>query len=462
MTLRVLRQFARRLKGAVTALTANDIPSFANSPRAWWSLVREAVAGAWQRGQTAAVSDVLTHVTAWACITRIAFDVAKLRLRLMAEDDDGIWEEVDNPAYSPVLRRPNHYQNRIQFYQSWMISKLTNGNTYVLKERDARGVVVALYVLDPQRVKVLVSPDGQVYYQCDAYDVAGIDPVTVPSTEMIHDVYVAPYHPLCGVSPVIACAMAITHGQQILANATTLFQNGSQPSGVLTAPGVISDEAAKRVEQWWRDNFSGSDNVGKVAVLGDGLKFERMGLTFVEAEVIKQLEWDDARVCSAYQMPAYKVGVGPLPTYNNVEALNQQYYSDCLQTPLECIELLMDEGLTLDSRTTVQFDVEEGLLRMDSATKMKTVTEGIRGGVYTPNDGRKKFNLKPITGGDTVYLQEQDHALEALAKRDAGEDPFGKAAPKPAPSAPAPNPPSGDEGDAEKDLAALFRKALAA
>ena len=42
---------------------------------------------------------------------------------------------------------------------------MLHGNTYVLKQRDERGVVVALYVLDPSKVKPLVTPDGAVYYE---------------------------------------------------------------------------------------------------------------------------------------------------------------------------------------------------------------------------------------------------------------------------------------------------------
>ena len=44
------------------------------------------------------------------------------------------------------------------------------GNTYVLKQRDERGVVVALYVLDPTKVTLLVAPDGAVYYQLQPSD----------------------------------------------------------------------------------------------------------------------------------------------------------------------------------------------------------------------------------------------------------------------------------------------------
>ncbi|MEO8682081.1 MAG: phage portal protein, partial [Vicinamibacterales bacterium] len=121
--------------------------------------------------------------------------------------------------------------------------------------------------------------------------------------------------------------------------------------------------------------------------------------------------------------------------YNNIEALNQQYYSQCLQILIESMELCLEEGLgVLESGYEIEFDID-ALLRMDSATKMKTVTDGIKGGVYTPNEGRTAFNKKPLPGGDTVYLQEQDHSLKWLAERDAQGPP-----PKPVPMAPQPSP----------------------
>ena len=53
-----------------------------------------------------------------------ASDVAKLRVKLVERDTDGIWSETSNPAYSPVLRKPNLFQNRIQFWECWILSKL--------------------------------------------------------------------------------------------------------------------------------------------------------------------------------------------------------------------------------------------------------------------------------------------------------------------------------------------------
>ena len=68
---------------------------------------------------------------------------------------------------------------------------------------------------------------------------------------------------------------------------------------------------------------------------------------------------------------------------------------------------------------------------MDTATQVKTEAEAVKGSLKAPNEGRKRLNLKPLPGGDTIYMQQQNYSLEALAKRDASEDPFAKTSPTP-------------------------------
>jgi phage portal protein BeeE len=43
--------------------------------------------------------------------------------------------------------------------------------------------------------------------------------------------------------------------------------------------------------------------------------------------------------------------------------------------------------------------------------------------------------LPPVAGGDSPYMQQQNYSLEALAKRDTQEDPFGLDKPQDAPLA---------------------------
>jgi len=382
----------------------------------WWPIIRESFSGAWQRNVELRYDSVLSFHADFACRTLIASDIAKLRIKLVQQDDNGIWTETKNPAYSPVLRKPNHFQNRIQFMESWVLSKLQRGNTVVLKKRDRRGVPNGLYVLDWTLVTPLVADDGSVFYQLNTDNLSGIqeESVIVPASEIIHDRFNCFFHPLIGLSPIFAGGLAAMQGLAIQNDSTLFFQNGARPGGILTAPGAIDDSTAKRLKEYWDANFTGK-NSGKVAVLGDGLKYEAMKAKAVDAQLIEQLKWSAEVVCSVYHVPPYKIGVGQMPSYNNVQALNVEYYSQCLQVLIEAIELCLDEGLGTGEKLGTEFDTEN-LLRMDSVTQMDVLEKAKS--VLTLDERRAKLDRKSVTGGNTIYLQQQDHSIEAIAARD--------------------------------------------
>jgi len=427
--------------------------------RGWWPLVREPYAGAWQRNDEWTVDTVLAHHAVYACMTLISNDIGKLRTRLVKLDKNGIWVETASASFSPVLRKPNRYQNHIQFKQWWIMSKLVRGNTYVLKERDERNIVVRMYLLDPSRVTVLVAPDGGVYYQLSQDNMGGGNltktDITVPASEIIHDRMNCLFHPLVGVSPLFASGMAASGGLQMQADSKGFYTNGAKPSGILTAPGAISQSTADELKAYWTSNFTGA-NAGKIAVVGDGLKFEPMRMTAVDSQFIEQLEWTAKVVCSTFHVPPFKIGIETLPAGQKVGDMNQIYYSDCLQSLIEEMECCLDEGLGLDlPKEGVQMGVEldlDNLLRMDGATQADVLVKLTQGSINAPNESRKRLNLPPIAGGDTVYLQQQNYSLEALAKRDSKTDPFGK---EQVPAA-APTSVSANEEDAAEEARAFL------
>lgn len=373
----------------------------------WWSIVREAFAGAWQQDSTISAEDLMSSPTVYACVTLVANDIGKLRARVVALDQQGIW--VAKKAQPLVLHRPNSYQNHIQFKQWWLMSKLRFGNAYVLKQRGSGGNVESLHVLNPERVTPLVAEDGGVYYQLKADNLARTGDVVVPASEIIHDRMNCLYHPLVGVAPLHAAAIAAGIGHKIQKNTLTFFSNSAKPSGILVAPGAISDETAKALKESWQ-----SGKAGEIKVLGDGLKFEAMSSNAVDSQLIETLRWSDERVCSVFHVPGYKVGVGAEPTHANIEARDRSYYSDCLQSLIEEFEACLDDGLGYNGTSEgIELDLS-GLIRMDSKAQMETLGAGVDKGILTINGARKALNLHPLEGSDTVYMQQQDFPLDQV------------------------------------------------
>lgn len=429
----------------------------------WFPIVREPFTGAWQQNQEIRADSALSYFAVFACATLIASDIGKLRLRLVALDGNGVWHETTSPAFSPVLRKPNSYQTIQKFCEHWIISKLITGNVYALKERDDRGVVRALYILDPTRVQVLIAPDGSVFYSLGNDALAGIndgDRVVVPASHIIHDLMVPLFHPLIGVSPIFACGLSAIEGLRIQESSTQFFANGSRPGGTLTAPGEINQSQADDYSRRWEEGFGGAKQ-GRVAVLGNGLKYEPLSMSAVDAQLIEQLKWTAETVCSAFHVPPSMIGVGPLPPYANSEPLVQQYYNCCLQSLIVAFENSLDAGLELPTPYGTEFDVND-LIWMDTATKTSAASESIKSGGVSPDEARKiYFGLGPVEGGNTPYMQQQMYSLAALAKRDAA-DPFAKPAPAPAPDPDDddPDPDDLDDDAIEKAAGAYFQAAL--
>lgn len=430
--------------------------------RSWEGILgwlQEATPGAWQRNETVSVETGLSNPTLYSTVTLIAKDVGKLRPKLVEQDSDGIWHEVDSSAFSPVIRKPNHYQNRIQFYVCWILSRLNYGMTYALKQRDGRGVVSALHILDPCRVTPLVAPDTSVFYELATDDLAGFEgPITVPAREMIADVYCPLFHPLIGVSPLYAAAYPALQGLTIRTQSHRFFSVGGKPGGILTAPGDVAKETAERIKADWVTNFTG-ENVGKIAILGNGLSYQALAVTAEQSQLVLQAKMSDEDIVKCYHMPRHKVGVGPDPTYNNIEALTLQYYEDCLQYHIESLELCLDEGLELTKVPGkilgVEFDIDN-LFRMDTATQVKTAREAIQAGA-SPNEVRRRWlNLGRTAGGDTPFMQEQNWPISQLAARELPARP---------PTPPAPLALEGESEPEAKDLdlvREIYRKHLAA
>ena len=398
----------------------------------WMSLISEPFAGAWQRNLEIKPTTVLSFHAVFSCISLIASDISKMPLRLMRRDSNGIWKENNNGTPARIYRRPNAFQNRMQFFEYWLNSKLCHGNTVVLKIRNTRGDITELRILDWNKVTPLVADDGSVFYQINPDNMTGVDAsVTVPAREVIHDRFNCLFHPLIGLSPIYAAGLAAMQGHHIQENSAHFFRNGSKPSGVIEVPGNITDENARKLKANWDTGYTG-ENAGKTGLLSNGAKYSPISMSADDAKVVEQLQMSEKIVCSTFHVPAYKAGVGDLPSNDNIEALEQQYYSQCLQTLIESIELLLDEAFELEDDAGTEFDVS-ALLRMDSERRIKTLGEGVKNTILTPNEARRSENLPPVTGGDELYLQQQNFSLGALARRDASDDPFGKksAAPQP-------------------------------
>jgi len=389
----------------------------------WNSLfVQEPYSGAWQKNDELTRDDLVASYAVFACVSLISKDIGKLPI-LLKRKKEGVLVNVDIPEKLRVLKKPNNYQTWQQFQEQWTSSLLLRGNTYVWKLRDVFGEVYRMVVLNPDLVCPLVDDYGNVFYQFNTDRLTQTESVIVPASDIIHDGINAFYHPLVGLSPIMACGVVAGMGVKIIKNAANFFGNGSRPGGILVAPGPIAKEKAEEIQARWNQNYSGS-NYGKTAVIGDGMTYTVLGMSAADSQMLELLEMSGRVVCSVFNVPPFKIGIGTVP--DDPEKANGIYYSDCLQAFIESRENLIDEGLNLESFKVESFLDIDTLIRMDSERFHNMIREDVKGCILTPNEGRAKIGMLPVLGGDAIYMQQQNFSLEALSKRDSKDDPFGK------------------------------------
>ena len=386
----------------------------------WRTIVEEPYTGAWQKNDPITVESALSNPSVFGCVSAISADIGKIAPPLLLErDPQGFWSETTNSAYTPVLRTPNPYQTAQQFTEQTVLSLLLYGNAYQWKHRDARGVVDQLFVLDPARVKVLTAPDGSVYYELQANDLAGLtdrtEPLIAPASEIIHVRINCFFHPLMGLSPLYAVAGAVSQAGAIQSSSTAFFAGGGRSPFALIAPTKLDPNSAERA----REEASKFKTSGTM-ILELGMQIVPMPTTAADSQLIAQLGWTEETIAKCFRMPISLLNSAKQPPYANAEATQLQYKS-CLEPYMVSLANGLTTGLELPLSLKVEFD-DTLLSWMDTATRTAAAQKAIVSGM-SPNEVRATYyDLPPVAGGELPYLQQQNWPVAELAERTEPAD----------------------------------------
>ena len=416
---------------------AQPVPDY----RRGWRSILEPYTGAWQRNDELKVGDLSHYPTLYACLSRISSDIGKLPFLLEARDKHGIWRSVENSAYSPVLRKPNGFQTAQQFRESWMLSKLADGNTYVLKVRDESRKVRQMFVLDPCHVSPMVTESGRVFYKVNYASANNLlpseypaDEMMIPASEIIHDRVNPVHHQLIGVPPLSAAALAAGKNIRILRNSSAFFENAANPGGLVSGPAGLSEDDADKLQDFFNKNFTGG-NSGRIAVIGSDLRFTPFAFKAADSQLVEQMRYSDEQICQPFGIPPFKIGIGSIPAGMTVDAINLLYMEDALHSHIIAMETLISEGLEVAPYRVSMPEVE--LMRMDRQGKANYHGILRDRGIEAVNESRYHFGYSTLEGGDTVYMQQQDFPLDQVRKNklpstnvdaptDPDEDPVGE------------------------------------
>lgn len=352
----------------------------------------------WGRGSTIVNEDSAMQVSAFnRGVVYLSSQIAKLP-----------WEVKDtkyNVLYGPISDLlnlcPNPEMNSFRWRLFMVQQAIIHGNSYSEIERDNAGRPIAMWPLESQRMDLLRTAAGALIYRY--YNQDGAEIFLNP-----RDVFHLPnFHTKDGLvgQGVVSYAREVL-GIQIAADemASGIFHNSGIPSGVLTHPGKLSDEAYKRLKESWALQQGGRKS-GSTSLLEEGMNYVPVN---VEPEVLQFLEsrqFGILEIARFLGVPPTKLFDTKASTYSNVENANLEVATDTIDSWTTNLEMEADVKI-LNNRYGGRFsDIDlYAIFRGDMKTRSDYFKTMMSIGSLTPNEIRARERMTPYKEGDNYYI----------------------------------------------------------
>lgn len=349
----------------------------------------------------------------YSCVRILSEAIAGLPLFVYKYGDDGSKDKyLEHPLWRVLHDEPNPEMTSFVFRETMMNHLLLTGNAYAQIIRNARGEVVALYPLMPDRMTVDRDSQGRLYYRYrkssdDAPEVSKNKPndVILAPSEVLHVLGLG-FDGLVGYSPIAMAKNAVGLAMAAEEYGAKFFANGAAPSGVLEHPGTLKDP--ERIRESWQSTFGGSANSNKIAVLEEGLKYTPIAISPEQAQFLETRKFQINEIARIFRVPPHMLADLERSSFSNIEQQSLEFVKYTLDPWVIRWEQAMNKSLLLESEKRdvfTKFNVD-GLLRGDYQSRMTGYATARQNGWMSANDIRQLENLDRIPaelGGD-LYL----------------------------------------------------------
>lgn len=339
----------------------------------------------------------------WSCVRLISETIASLPLNFYDVSDGTRTVNNDSDLAKLLLRRPNRYQNRIEFFECVTMQLVIDGNAYCLIERDSTGRVVSITPLMSAQMQVQLDPNGELIYTYNKGSaIIAYSPKSIWHIKLMGNGVI-------GLSPLAharnAIGIAIANEKRVSNQAN----NGFKPAGVLMIDKLLKPEQRTQIREQFADLALGDGD--PLRVLEAGMKYQQISMNPKDVQLLESRRFQLEDICRFFGVPSVLVNdmSGTSVLGSGIHQVVQGFYKLTLRPYLERYEAsIKHRFFTNDeySGVDVEFDFR-ALLRGDDEARYKTYGEGVRGGIMTPNEARAFEGMKPMDGGDKLYMQQQ-------------------------------------------------------
>ena len=347
------------------------------------------------------------HGPVMAAVSILSEEVAKIPWGVYRRTADGGKVPATDHFLYRLLRHPNDWQTALEFKEMMQAALVLCGNAYAVAVRDWRGVPQYLVPVHPDRVTLYEAPDGQWFYlvtRNGLHEMAMLRevPIMVPSEDVFHLRWLSQWNSLLGSRRVTLARQPIGLSISLEEHHARFAGHGARPSGVLTTEQKLAKETRDMLASEWQKTKGGPRNAGATAVLEQGLKWESLSMTMVDAEFMEARKFQLREVARAFQIPPYKLGVEDSGSGPSMVQQAQEYLNGPISGYCERWKAKLEKFFDLDGIDLFVDWSYEAFYKADIGTRYAAYRQAVGAPWMAVNEARRGEGLPTVPDGNDV------------------------------------------------------------
>lgn len=308
-------------------------------------------------------------------------------------------KEVIMHPFLQLLKTPNPFQSTYDLMEMTDLFLELTGNAYWYIYRNKLGIPSQIWIIPPQYVTVIPSRDsfiaGYVFNR-------NSESVPFSTDELIHFKFPNPHNLYYGMSPHASIINELNTKENMDKFDNALYTNNCRMEGVLETEFELSDATYNRLQERWKQNYSGVNKAGKTAILEKGLKYKSITVAPKDLNNLQGRKNYREIVAGVYGVPMTMLTPEGSSLANSYVS-DRQYYSNTIHPRYKRVEGVINTRL-LPHFDASLFMVFDNPVPDDLDFRLRERVAYVKAGIRTRNEIRALDGLEPHPEGDTLEI----------------------------------------------------------
>ena len=364
--------------------------------------------------------DTALQVSAvWACVRLQTETISTLDLRVFDFVDGEPVEDTSSDIATILTKKPNQYQNSMEFRETMMLNLSLHGNCYAQITRNGAGNIISLNPLPALQIKPELIDGGSLVYTYFEKTGTGMNGAVISSENMLHIKLFG--NGLVGLSPLAHAKTSISSEIAAEDFAAKYYINSGRPSGTLTFDDFLTNEQRESMKSKFENMLQGTENAHKLMVLEGGMKYQQVQLSPEAMQMMEARRFNLEDIARFWGIPSILINDNKDTTSwgSGIEQIIIGWLNTGLNPMIKRWEKALEASILPEGKI-VRHNLDD-LLRADTKGRGEFLQKMVNSALNTPNEGRKTLGLPPKDGGDDLYIQGAMVKLNTVMEGDTNE-----------------------------------------